>query len=76
MSVRPVESQYLFFWEAALCLPQPSGDDRLVLYSQLQDGPVVHVTSVSASGCVEPVSSTALSLSVSFTTNSPGPQLS
>ncbi|KAM3622092.1 uncharacterized protein V6R79_020219 [Siganus canaliculatus] len=43
---------------------------------QLQDGPVLHVTSVSANGRAKPVSSTALSLSVSLAANSLGPQLS
>lgn len=77
-SVQPFKSlsSLYIFCEAALCLPWPSGDDRLVLHSQLQDGPVMHVTSVSANGRAKPVSSIALSLSVSFATNSLGPQLS
>ena len=63
------------FWGCPVS-PQPSGDHCPVLPSQLQDGPVVHVTSVSANGRAKPVSSTAPNLSVSLATNSLGPQLS
>lgn len=64
------------FCELALSPLWPYGYDHPVLHSQLQDGPVVHVTSVSATGSAKPVSSTALSLSVSLATNGLGPQLS
>lgn len=56
-------TEYLFL-EAALCLPEACGDDHPVLHSQLQDGPVVHVTSVSANGRAKPVNSAAPNLSV------------
>lgn len=65
-----------YLCKAALCVLWPFGNGCPVLYSQLQDGPVVHVTSVSANGRAKPVSSTALSLSVRLATNSLGPQLS
>lgn len=53
-----------------------NGDNPTVFHSLLRDGPVVHVTSVSANGRAKPVSSSALSLSVSPAMNSLGPQLS
>lgn len=49
-----------YLCKAALCVLWPFGNGCPVLYSQLQDGPVVHVTSVSAR----------------LATNSLGPQLS
>lgn len=53
-----------------------AADDHPGLHSQLQNGLVLRVTSVSANGRAQPVSSPALGLSVRLGANSLGTQLS
>lgn len=73
--VPPCESLGVFV-KLPSVFPGPLVMAALYSIPQLQDGPVVHVTSVSANGRAKPVSSTALSLSVRLAMNSLGPQLS